>query len=736
MTHQSIKEQLGKVYQLLSQKKLKDSFDALIQIMYENNLMQFKDALDELQMTYKYLLQYTIESANDPERQRVYDKLFVDTYRLSGEMEQLLFDKYSSQLPYSQRTVFQQIDLQSGIESFTTISSQYELACESGNNIIPNDLKFKYQQRMRELFMVFWMTHFYTDDHILESKKLIKSDSLQDYELALLVSGVTLSLWRCFDPKKFEVLFEMTNASSDLVRQRAYVGILIAIYLYNDRLSFFASIQARFSILSEDKSFIKSLENIILQLIRSKESEKIAKRMNEEIIPEMAKITPHMRDKLNIMLKDNDTKEEDDEERNPNWKDLLDEVPGLTDKMKEISEMQMEGADVFLGTFSMLKTFPFFNDIHNWLVPFTTSFPEVYEETHDEDNKVFIEAISRSHFLCNSDKYSFLLSMQQLPGEQKRQMSTAIGAEFDGMKEIEKDETSLNKSKSSEYISNQYVQDLYRLFNLHPRKTEFYNIFKTRLDIHNKKNIAKLIEDEKVWYNIAGYYFQKNYFEEAAELFDGFLEKEATNAEILQKRGYCAQKIGDINSALKYYLKADLVDSNNIWTVKKIAYCYRSIGDAENALAYYKIAIGLQPKNFSLQLYAGHCYLSMKQYDEALNMYFKIELESNKPQKVWRPIAWTSFICHKLDQAQRYYIKILAEKPTPHDYINAGHAELVANNNVLALEHYKQAVRGLNNDFDRFLEIFEDDKSYLLAYNVDKDDLPIFLDSLRYSLEY
>lgn len=734
MTHLEIRTQTEIIYRSLSHKQLKNAFDALIQLMYENNLLQFKNRLDELQTTYRYMLQYTVESANDPERQKVYNKLFVDTYRLCDEMEQELLNSFSSQLPYSLTDTTQQAHLKTGIKALTNISSHYEMARLSDDSALPYDLKMNYQQRMSELFMIFWSSSFYTEDFTTETKGLLKKEALNDYELALMTSAVTLGLWRNFDTRKFDVLFELASSSSDLVRQRAYVGVLIAIYIYSQRLPFFSSILARFSILSEDKKFIKSLENIIMQFIRSKESEKIAKRFSEEIIPEMAKITPLMRDKLNMKRDDNELSD-DDEEKNPDWQELLDEVPGLTDKMKEISEMQMEGADVFLSTFSMLKTFPFFKTMHNWLVPFNVAYPEIVEETQKDDNQSFVKAIGQSHFLCNSDKYSFMLSMQQLPPVQKRQMASSVGAEFDGMKELEKDETSLNNSRSSEYISNQYVQDLYRLFNLHPRKADFDNIFRKRLDFHNKTSIAQLIEDPKVWRNVAEYYFAKNYFDEAAELYDSFLQKDSSNTEVLQKRGYCAQKKGDYKTALNYYLKADLVESDNSWTIKKIAYCYRAIDDAENALVFYKQAIVLQPKNYALQLSLGHCYLSLKQYDEALNTYFKIELESNKPQRVWRPIAWSSFICNKLDQAERYYAKILDSKPTPHDYLNAGHAKLASHNNQEALHYYKLAVQGLDGDINKFLSIFNEDKAYILSYGVEESDLPILLDSLRYNLE-
>lgn len=56
-------------------------------------------------------------------------------------------------------------------------------------------------------------------------------------------------------------------------------------------------------------------------------------------------------------------------ENNPEWEELLDRN-GLTKKMQELSEMQSDGADLMMVTFSNLKQFPFFNKAVNWFLPF------------------------------------------------------------------------------------------------------------------------------------------------------------------------------------------------------------------------------------------------------------------------------------------------------------------------------------------------------------------------------
>ena len=39
-------------------------------------------------------------------------------------------------------------------------------------------------------------------------------------------------------------------------------------------------------------------------------------------------------------------------------------------KLQEFTDLQMEGSDVLMGTFSMLKHFDFFRDEENWFLPF------------------------------------------------------------------------------------------------------------------------------------------------------------------------------------------------------------------------------------------------------------------------------------------------------------------------------------------------------------------------------
>ncbi|MBK6281666.1 MAG: tetratricopeptide repeat protein [Draconibacterium sp.] len=176
-------------------------------------------------------------------------------------------------------------------------------------------------------------------------------------------------------------------------------------------------------------------------------------------------------------------------------------------------------------------------------------------ESSDETSRWFVDSINKAPILCNSDKYSFCFSIENLPKENREFMSQGMSAEMDQFNELQKDEELTDPGRKTGFISNQYIQDLYRFYKLHPRRQDFEDIYQWRFDFHNKISFAGILkEDEKLLRNIAEYYFKKNYFEEAAEIFEILLSKEKNN-ELYQKLGFCFQKSGDYEKALEAYKK-------------------------------------------------------------------------------------------------------------------------------------------------------------------------------------
>ena len=741
MTDKELKIKYDEICRNLAARKLKPAFDQLEKLIKETGLGTFQDEYRNLEQTYHYMLQYTVEGIQDPERQKVYRKLIISVYELADKVNEAIRYRFSSSVVFEKKRFFKDKSL-ADFGTFLSELEDFYLDKELKSLVEGSDIKplnkeeewKQHQERVVQLFYHVWFSDEFTTEEADFLKNLFTNEMILSAYKSLIVSGLMFSLFRFFDERKFMVLFDLYESEENEISQRALIGLLISLYRYDSRMPFYPAITGRLKILNEDPVFKQNLERVIVQFIRSKETEKIQQKIKDEIIPEMIKISPNLKDKINL---DSLMEEGLTDDKNPEWGEIFKDSPGLMDKMEEFSELQMEGADVFIGSFSMLKMFPFFNELSNWFMPFFPENPEIASsvDISNSINRKFIEIIDIAPILCNSDKYSFCLSIQNLPEENREFMAQGMKAEMDQFNEIEKDEEITAPGRKKEFISNQYIQDLYRFFKLHPRKSDFDDIFNWRFDFHNRFALGSILkEDEKVLRNIAEYYFAKNHFEEAAEIYEYLLSLEK-RGELYQKIAFCYQKLGNYEKALDGYKKAELYDLNRLWNVKKIALCYRNLKQPAKALEYYRMAEKLDTENLNIQLAIGHCLLELEQFDEALKSYFKVEYLSPGNKKVWRPIGWCSFVSGKKEQAEKYFQKLIDDEPNKHDFMNMGHVQWSMGNRKAALDFYKKSIKQTDFAETEFLEVFDEDLPQLLKQGVDKDDVPIMLDQLRYFLE-
>lgn len=719
----------------LAARRLKPAFDLLEKLISENNLVEFNDEYRNLEETYHYMLKYTVEGIRDPERQKVYRKLIVSVFELADKVNETISMKFSPSVEYEKKRMFKD----QLIQNFTQYISELEEYSLPDDNdtegeFAASEASGEYQQKMRRLFYHLWFRDKLSPEESDALRTFFLSPAIWISYKSFIVTALMLSLQRYFDVEKFNILFDSYESQEIEVNQRTLVSLLVNLYRYDRRMPFYPAITDRFKMLDENPHFKLKLERIITQFIRSKETEKLQKRIRDEIIPEMIKISPNLKDKINL---DSLMEEGLSEDKNPDWEEIFKDSPGLLNKMEEFSELQMEGADVFMGSFAMLKTFPFFNELSNWFMPFFPGNPEITSSLDFSDpvNKHLVEAVSKAPILCNSDKYSFCFSIQSLPKENREFLMKGINAEMDQLKEIQEDEIILDPVKKAEFISNQYIQDLYRFYKLFPRKMEFEDIFNWRFDFHNKLAPGNILqEDAKVLRSIAEYYFAKNYFEEAVEIYNHLLTNEKTG-ELYQKIAYCHQKTGNFEKALEGYLKAELYEINQLWNVKKIALCYRYLKQPDKALEYYKAAEKIDPDSLNNHLNIGHCLLELDEYEEALKVYFKVEYLDPGNKKVWRPIAWCSFLSGKKEQAEKYLLMLIDNEPNKHDLMNMGHVQWSIGNRKEALDFYQKAISKDGFSEAEFLDVFEEDLPHMLKQGVDGEDVPIMLDQLRYFVE-
>jgi len=575
----------------------------------------------------------------------------------------------------------------------------------------------------------------YSENEINLLRKINESEKLPWHDKSLFVSSLTLSVLRCFDENKIDLLFEFYNKQEDQVWPRALVGIVLALHKYDKRVDLYPKILERLDAFTGNPEVEKNIEAIIIQMIKSKETEEITRKWEQEIMPEIMKMRPNIEQKLDL---ENIVSDKFIEDKNPDWERVFEDSPDLLDKLQEFSKLQMEGSDVFMSAFGRLKHFPFFNRISNWFIPFFKENPDLGAIfSSKEDNNIFplIEKLESSYYMCNSDKYSFCFNLQYIPDAQRNSMMQMFNEEMKQMNEIGEDEEILTGFARTKSIYTQYLQDLYRFYKLHPLRNEVDDIFNYKLDIYNTQFYNRIIEDKKIRRNIAEFYFERNHFDQAVEVFQNLDEEERNKVEILEKTAYGYQRLGDYQTALDYYLKADLFDTNKPWLTKKIALCYRYLNQPEKALEYYKAAENYEPDNLYIQAYIGHSLFQLERYEEAIKYYFKVEYLAPENAKIRRPIAWCSFMLDKFDTAENYLFKLLEKESNYYDYITLGHVYWSMKQPEKAQEAYKNAVVHKDSSFKKFSAAYLEDRKYLENRGIDHLEINLMMDRVKFLAE-
>lgn len=737
MNSQEILSIKKEIFLNLSKRQLKDVFTLLIKLTVNLQDWKFTNIVNEHETNYKFMLHYLFEGVNDPEREKVYNNLLRSLYELTDDITNELLKTDSSNIFYQKYRINSVKnnslnEYTSQIKDIVGTISLLDLTEEGEEKRAKiRDLSVKRERIASDIFYFVYASLRISQKDYEDYLSFLNDPEIPSREKSLLLSAITLSLSHYFDSLKVQVLMQMTQSETMQLRTRAIVGLVVTLQMYDNRWKLYPELQSQLLIMSENPEFRKAVSRVVIQLIRSRETEQISRKIKEEIFPEMMKLNNLAGRKLNMeeLMGDSDFSE-----KNPEWQKELEES-GLGKKLQEYSNLQMEGADVFHSTFSNLKHFPFFSEISNWFLPFDPSYSEIASLFPDgKENNLLKMAVLDSGHMCNSDKYSFCLSLSQIPQAQRDMMMGRMGEESEQIKQLQKEAQALNPTIDDEIVSNQYIQDLYRFFKLNPYKQHFLDIFKLGIDFHDNKAINPLISDIDNIKKIALFCFNKNFFKEALNLFEVLINIDKNSEDIWQKIGYSKQMLEDIDGALEAYLQADLLNPNNSWIIRRIAQLYRVKKETQLSLDYYKKAVKLTPDNINIELNIGHCLLELNDYEQALNTYFKVELLDSKGTKAFRPIAWTAFLLKKYELAQKYYEQIIAKKPTVHDYLNAGHVELCLTNSKKAITFYQQAFY-LENNFDQFKTLYNSDKDILIQHGVDKDIFPFLFDQIRYKTD-
>ena len=728
MDEKSIRELYASAMRLLDQHRLKEALTQLTSMCGECPDWVASERVEQIKTSYGYMLEYMKQGAADPGREPLYHKLTAQAYAVADRLQLALLDEVSPRYYHTLRKARSRqgitTDLRqllTTLEGFTDELAVCRLVPDDRNQL--DSVMRRHEEALQQLFLGTWTNSEWSAEEVRLAGDYLLSEQLTANDLCLLVSAVTLSSLECFDPAKLQWLLDVYLAANPAASARALVGVALVLQAWGGRILQHTDLTARLSLIDEDGSLGRDLNRVYLQLLLSLGTGDIDRRMREEIIPEMMRNVQQLRH-LRFGSDEND----DENDANPDWQEAL-EQSGLGDKIREMNELQEEGADVNISTFSNLKRYPHFSQLQNWFYPFERYHSSVVQVLGPQSGTTdALGILLSSPFFCESDKYSLCLTLQHIPAEQRdRMLSQMTSTDIRQLLDESRSTALREQAARPEVISNQYIHDLYRFYHLHPRHKEFPNPFERDMTLHTLPVLDGLLSRPELLSAVADFHFRKKHFSQARAIYHILIDRQA-DADLFQKTGFCLQQEKRYAEAVEAYRKADVLKPDHLWTLRHLAACYRRLHAFDMALDYYQRVGEMLPDDRTVLFYTGVCFSELNRYEEALQCFFKLDLLDSDNQKAWRAIGWCSFMSGKYEQAARYEDKVLSQpQPTASDYLNRGHVCLAIGDIVGSVQYYRQAMT-LCPTSDAFIDLFRKDEEILIRQGVPSYTLPLVLD--------
>lgn len=690
---------------------------------------ELKEDFERTEETYKSMLRFSVMGYDDSDNSKMRTELVKTAHEIYNKAKRLEKIKTTPNNIYSvtlkslrDDSLLENIELELNYigKELNELKSNKENLSSLDITYKIDDLESRHEIALLKLFNRVWTSGHWTNSDYNIATRILGSNEIDDKDKALLVSAVTFSLLEYIDEKKLMFLFDAYQYSSLEVNQRAIVGITIILRIHDRLIEPYTEVIARFKLFIENAQFIKDLYAILIQLQLSKMTDRVSDKMKNDIIPSIME-SKNLKNTFNL----NEEMTKNDE--NPDWFKSFDSGKA-SEKIKEMTEMQIEGSDVYMSTFSHMKAYPFFHTLAHWLYPFYPNNPSLknLRGEIDGEKKNIVSIILHTTPFCSSDKYSFCFMLETAGVLGKNMIFNEMMSKFGDIDKSELLEEAMNYKPKKTDISRSYIFDLYRLFNIYSyRKDIANNPFKVPED-----SFTPLATDLFISNAINGVYseilalaelfMRKGMYEEALDLF--YItepRKDEESADLWQKIGFCEEKLNKIDDAYKAYVYADELKPLSKWTLRHRTYMAFKKPLYDDVVACCQQLVSIDSENeLKWTTLEAEGYMKMKNFENATPLLYKCLYLQEDSDKTKDSLAWCLIMTGKTDKALQQLINI-KENTEDNQYISykmdLGHCYLISGNKEKALEMYKEAY-----------ELIE--KSSLNKNNEEEDNIEIFME--------
>ncbi len=705
-----------------------DLFEALEMLQTKVNSLgnwQLQSDLEQITDTYNNMLSFLRKGVDDTEYGHMRQELIRKAYiinDLANRDIKLKNEPYTLFCKTYTKCQAAPLDMQAMTAELETLGAQI-------TEINANPIKRKNIQEyrmehllpqhdalMEQIFNDIWMSDLWTQKDYSACTDLLNNKSILLQVKLMVISAVTIASYELFDTNKINLLFDFSLDSTPEISQRALVGLILLIIRYNSRKYFQAQIEPRFRLYTDNSQFSSDCFQILMQLQYCMATDSISQKMNQDILPFITNATSNIK----LTIDEEGTLTANGE--NPEWHHKQSTDDQIEKKMRQISNLQMDGADINWNSFSNLKRFQFFNKTHHWFVPFTDNYTEIHELSGKLRKEILhiTDILFTLSSFCDSDKFSFMMMLDSLPQQSQDLIASHIQVQannaeaMEAYKEMKKEKENKTDKQS---ISRNYIFDLYRFFKAHPDHTQFFdpfNKFQPDFDPTWFEVLKDLLTtdnyDEIV--ALAEFMMHKERYKSAVRLFRSLNPQEREeDVDIWQKIGFCEQKDLTPYYAISDYEVANRIQPGSRWTLTHLAQVYMDECEFDYANKIIDEILNNDPDNLKWIRNKIECMMKEEKYKECLPLLYKATYLDEESAELQYMLGKALYCTGEKDKAKHVMAK-WTEKGTDLESLI-----------YIAFAHYTDGdIKSACRYFSKAYKTAEDKKTFLKFYVYGAED--------------
>ena len=728
---QTLHPHIDLVVSSLCQRKLGASIVALENYLLTSSNQSSMEELSAIKYDYQLMSDYWQRGVDDTHRTEVYGQLLHRLYALTTDIKtsQLYRENSYWQLlylrPRKHSTDWALTSVKSQLENYVAEVAMLEFEPDHIRNAKRKELDTVHQQFLCNLFDYVQTSFSWTDTIARSFDELLLSPTIDSHDQQLIVSAITMALFRMFDVHKLLTLIRVYRQTTDIrLRQRALVGWSLTIDSTMDGI--YPEIRRQIAEICEDEQCVQELTELQMQLFYCKDAESDEQKIRDEIMPDLMNGSRMKFSNRGLEEIEEDTLEDilhpEAAERN---------MEKMEQSMKRMADMQRQGSDIYFAGFSQMKRFPFFDIAANWFAPFSPYHPAICDIWNHAKGKKFLHTITEMAAFCDSDRYSFVLAFEQVLSHLPASMLKMVD-EGEAMPMPIGGEVADEERQSPAFIRRIYLQNLYRFFRLFAMRSQFHNPFSDEADyLFFANELFAGSQLEKRMSEMGAFLLKRGKKSEAKSVLDN-CKSIGQDYQYYMLMGTMLFDGGLKSAEVPFFEKAVSLKPDSRKALVGLARAYFHHGDYNKALEIYERLLELSPESKSYQLNAAICLSNLHQEEQALKYLYKLNYLYPDDATVTRVLAWVLLTCGRTEESQKHYENLLQqESVSSQDVLYAGYCHWFLGHISSAISSFRRYLSFDDADIDKFEEaLFISDKELLMQHQITDTDIRMMLDAL------